>query len=337
MKAAVCLRRAPKLFLLAFLTLSSLTGFDVYGSSPDLVLKQKDIARGESLVVKLRLLEQLTKESAGSEKHRKLVAKMYPALFVQVSDLRASDLKTDLTTAVFLYDEVLQSQIDSNTAAPDCKDEPREVYAKLCLENKGGTLPSFLRAKARLHTDWAEALINYHRGSNDVATMATLALIRRERENDLELAEEALAVLQILEKNVCSYSSLAEFEEQRKLARVSFERLSADASNALQTIDRILLSLPRSPIFYSLYHARNSYADGLFWWQKTYRRSKLVVNASSFSEPDETKSSNFDASEVNYAVVINWRNAVRHTREAASTIAALKTSGASRLALSKKM
>jgi hypothetical protein len=325
-KAAACLRHAPKLILTAFLTLSSFAMSDVYGNSPAPTLREKDIARGESIVVKLRRLEQLTKESAGSEKHRKLVAKMYPGLFVEVADLRESDLKTDLTTAVFLYDEVLQNQIDSNRTAPDCESEPREIYARLCLENKSGTLPDFLMTKARLHTRWAEAVINYHRGRNDVSTMATLELIREERNNDLRLAREAVEALQVLEKNVCNYSSLAEFEEQRTLARVPFERLSREVSEMLQSVDRVLLSLPRSPLFYPLYHARNAYANGLFWWQKTQRRSKLVVNAKAFAEPDEMKSAGLNIGEASYTVVINWRNAIRHTRAAAHIIEASKTS-----------
>ncbi len=324
--ASVCLRHAPKLFLIAFLILSSFVSFEVDASVPAHTLREKDIARGESIVGKLRRLEQLTKESANSEKHRKLIAKMYPGLFVEVADLRESDLKTDLTTAVFLYDEVLQSQIDSNNTAPDCQSEPREIYARLCAENKNGTLPGFLMAKARLHTRWAEAVINYHRGINDVSTMATLELIRGERENDLTLARQAVEALQVLEKHVCNYSSLAEFEEQRALARVPFERLSKEVSETLQAVDRILLSLPRSPLFYPLYHARNSYANGLFWWQKTYSRSKLVVNANAFNEPDELKSFGLDAGEVSYTIAINWRKAIRHTREAANIIEAFKTS-----------
>lgn len=324
--ASVCLHRAPKLILIAFLSLSSFASFEVRASAPAPTLREKDIATGESIVLKLRRLEQLTKESANSEKHRKLVAKMYPGLFVEVADLRESDLKTDLTTAVFLYDEILQSQIDANNAAPVCKDEPREIYAKLCLENKSGTLPGFLMAKARLHTRWAEAVINYHRGRGDVVTMATLQLISSERDNDLTLARQAVDALQVLEKNVCNYSSLAEFEEHRTLARVPFERLSTEVSETLQSVDRILLSLPRSRLFYPLYHARNAYVNGLFWWQKTQRRSKLVVNASAFNEPDEMNSSKLDTREVSYTVVINWRKAIRHTREAANIIEALKTS-----------
>ncbi len=324
--ALACFQRTPKLILIAFLTLSSFASFQVRASTPAPTLREKDIATGQSIIGKLHRLEQLTRESANSEKHRKLIAKMYPGLFVEVADLRESDLKTDLTTAVFLYDEVLQSQIDSKSAAPDCGDEPREIYARLCAENKNGTLPDFLMAKARLHTRWAEAVINYHRGVNDVVTMATLQLIREERDNDLQLARQAVEALQILEKNVCSYSSLAEFEERRTLARVPFERLSKEVSETLQSVDRILLSLPRSPLFYPLYHARNAYANGLFWWQKTHSQRKLVVNAHAFAEPDELKSSGLDAGEVSYTIVINWRNAIRHTRKAANIIEALKTS-----------
>jgi hypothetical protein len=237
-----------------------------------------------------------------------------------VADLRESDLKTDLTTAVFLYDEVLQSQIDSNTTAPDCQSEPREIYARLCAEEKPGTLSTFLMAKARLHTSFAEAVINYHRGRGDVVTMAMLALISEERQQDLTLARQAVDALQVLEKQVCNYSTLAEFETKRTLARVPFKQLSQDVLKSLQTVDRILLSLPRGPLFYPLYHARNAYANGLFWWQKIQRQSKLVINAKAFTEPDELKSVGLDKDEVGYTIAINWRTAIRHTREAVNLI-----------------
>ena len=52
----------------------------------------------------------------------------------------------------------------------------------------------------------------------------------------------------------------------------------------------------------------------------------MVVNANSFTEPDEMKSSNVDASVVNYTVAINWRKAINHTREAMKIIEASRLS-----------
>ncbi|HEX8922327.1 MAG TPA: hypothetical protein VF766_12705, partial [Pyrinomonadaceae bacterium] len=215
-------------------------------------------------------------------------------------------------------------RLDYTSAPFDCESELREVYARLCRETKSGGLADFLRSKARLHLKWAEAAINDYRGVKDVATLATLAEMRRERRQDVKLAEQAVTALKSLESEVYDYASLAEFEEHRRLAGVSFERLSADVSEMLRRVDSVLVSLPRSPLFYPLYHARNAYVDGLFWWQKTCRQNQMVVSVNSFTEPDEMKSSNLDANAVNYTVVLNWRKAIRHTREAASMIEALR-------------
>ena len=323
---AASFRPSPKIYLITFIALSFLSGFQVYGKSSDLALREKDVARAESIIGKLRRLEQSRAESVDLRSQRKLFEKMYPGLFIQVAELRAGDLKTDLTTAIFLEEEAWRERFAPNSAELDCQGELREVYARLCIENKSGTVSDFLRTKARLHIRWAAALINDYRGIKDAATTATLAEMHGERLNDLRLAEQAVKALKSLEKKVCDYSSLADFEEHRALARVPFEQLSEDVSGMLRAVDRILLALPRSSVFYPLYHARNSYVDGLFWWQKTYRRSKLVVDINSFNEPDETQASHFDANAVNYTAVINWRKAIRHTREAVNLIEALKIS-----------
>jgi hypothetical protein len=323
---AASLRPSLKTYLMAFLALSFLSGSDAYGRSPDRALREKDVSRAESIVGKLRRLEQSRVESVDLQSQRKLFDKMYPGLFIQVAELRAGDLKTDLTTAVFLEEEAWRAMFEANRAALDCTAELREVYARLCVENKSGTVSDFLRAKARLHIKWAEASINDYRGSKDAATTATLAEMHMERRDDLKLAEQAVKALKSLEKKVYDYSSLAEFEECRALARVPFEQLTEDVSGMLQAVDRILLSLPRSPLYYPLYHARNSYVDGLFWWQKTYRRSKLVVDVNSFNEPDEMQMSHLDVNALSYTAVINWRKAIRHTREALNMIEVLKIS-----------
>jgi hypothetical protein len=321
---AASLRPSPKTYLIALLSFLCLAGLEAQGhSSSDLALREKDVKKGESIIAQLLALENAPSDSAHSPNQSKRFEKVSASLFVRVAALHASDLKTDLTTAVFLYDEAAREPVDAKGASLDCESELREVYARLCRETKTGTLADFLRAKARLHLTWAEATINDYRGIKDAATLAALEEMRRERRNDMRLAAEAIKALKSLESEVKDYSSLAEFEEHRRLALVSFEQLSADVFEMQRRVDSILASLPRSQLFYPLYHARNAYVDGLFWWQKTYRQKQMVVSVNSFAEPDEMKSSNLDADAVNYAVVINWRKAIRHTREAASMIEAL--------------
>lgn len=321
-------RRRVKLFLppamisLALLMASSLAGLNAYADSSQSVLREKDVKRGEAVLAKLRGFEQQRAAARGEQhSYEALVRKAYPALFVQVAELRESDLKTDLTTAVFLYEEAMRA----GEVAVHCDDEVRDVYARLCVESGSATVAEFLRARARLHTAWAGALINYHRGARDEATTAALEEMRRQRRLDLALGERAVAALQILEKDVCAYASLGEFEEQKTVARKSFKELSVEMAEVLRRVDLILQSLPRGPIFHALYRARNAYDNGVFWWEKTYRRGEKVVNVNSFTEPNDLKAFGMDASAVNYTVVTNWRNAARHTQRAATIIESLKT------------
>jgi hypothetical protein len=310
-------------FVLAVLVCASLAagGTEVYGGGlNNSALREKDVRKGEEIVAQLRRLERLTATDLLG--YRALAVELYPSLFVKVSELKESDLKTDLTTAVFLYDEALH---ESKDAPVDCAAELRGVYSRVCAEEKSDTTVKFLWAKARLHTDWADALIKSERGAKDAATSAALEEMRAERRNDLVLAERALAALKTLEQEVRVYSSLAEFQEQRAaLAKVSFERLSEDAASSLGEVDKVLQSLPRGPLFYPLHHARNFYSDGLFWWRKTYRRKQAVVDVNSFGARDDAESLNLDPGAVDYTVSINWRNAAKRTRRAEQLVATAK-------------
>lgn len=305
-----------RLLLIGVLFLTSATITSVLGNPPAFTLREKDIKKGESIITKLRRLEQFTSATIDLRNYRTLVNKMYPGLFVQVAELKDSDLKTDLTTAVFLYEQAFQELDGSGKRDFNCQDERRSVYAKICVENKSDAVSKFLLAKARLHTDWADSIIKYHRGARDSSTLKVLEEMRSERRNDLVLAGKAVTALKTLEEKVYAYSSLAEFEERGALAHVSFERFATAAANVLRSVDIILQSLPRAPLFYSLYKARNAYGDGLFWWQKTYRRKMMVVEVNSLNERDEVKSLNLDPSVTNYTVAINWREAVEQTRQA---------------------
>ena len=313
-----------RLLLTSVLFITPVAGATALGNSTAATLRDKDIRKGVGIIEQLRRLEQFNAETIDRSNFRTQFNKMYPGLFVRVAELKESDLKTDLTTAVFLYEQALLELGKSSGREFKCEDERRSVYARICAESRSNTFPKFLLAKARLHTLWADSTIKYHQGAATSFTLAVIEEIRRERRDDLTLAESAVAALKTLEEKVYAYSSFAEFEERGTLARVSFERLAIHATHALSSVDGILLSLPRSPLFYSLYHARNSYADGLFWWQKTYRRKKLVVNVNSMNEPDEVKSLNLDPRATNYTVAVNWRKAIEQTRRAESFIQAAK-------------
>lgn len=312
------------ILFLTLLLASSLATFSMGGDAPSPVLKEKEIKKGAELLAKLRLLEELTGNAPDFKTYLALMNKLSPNLFIKVSELAESDLKTDLVTAIFLYDEALQRYNEPERAGTVCLDEARVIYRKLCANTQNKAVHEMLWAKARLHISWAVAVINYNRGLRDDATIAALEEMQAERANDLEFGAQAVKTLQALEEEVCAYTSLREFEEHGSLARVSFNQFSHDVADALPVVDKSLRSLPRGPLFYALYRARNSYLDGLFWWRKTYRQKEMVVSVNSFTETDEMQSTRMDSSAVNYTVAINWRKAINHTREAAKIIEAAK-------------
>src|ERR1043165_380961 len=143
------MRRA--LLFLILLLASSLAAFSMGGNAPSPILKEKEIKKGAELIAKLRLLEELTDNAPDFKTYRALVNKLSPNLFIKASELAESDLKTDLTTAILLYDEALQKFNEPERAEPVCLDEARVAYRKLCANAQNKTAHELLWAKARLH------------------------------------------------------------------------------------------------------------------------------------------------------------------------------------------
>src|SRR5205085_3442289 len=160
----------------------------------------KDTGKAEAVLAKLSLLE-VAAASRDSDAYRKAAGRLYPGLFVAVSELHDSDLKTDLSTAVMLYESAYRIPTAAASTAPDCASELRETYFRLCLENAGDRT-ALLRAKARLHAHWADAELHYLRGDRDAATLDAVAQVRAERSTDTALAEEALRALKELADRV---------------------------------------------------------------------------------------------------------------------------------------
>jgi hypothetical protein len=266
-------------------------------------------------------LTELQTASIDLNAYKAAYRKLYPKLFINVTGLREGDLKTDLSTAAFLYEKAYGVERGKDASVADCNNEVRELYKSLCMRSSNPTSTQLLLAKAQLHAGWAGALIRFYRGNKDASTVATLSEIKKERSIDMKIAERSLAILKTLDKEVNSYSSLAEFEARNQVARVSFDKLAGDFETVATTTQQLLSSLPRNLLYYQLQNALNSYSDGLFWWQKTRtRRDAAVISVRNWTEPATQKPLGFDAGTINYTVICNWRKARKHIANAAVEI-----------------
>src|SRR5215212_9667195 len=186
-------RRAFSLTLLSLLVFA---GGGAARAAPEAKESKKDLKRAEAVLSKLRRLEGAA-ATADPDAFIKTARKLYPELFSKVAALREGGLKTELTTAVFLYESSLRASRRGGGAA-DCSRELRESYARLCLEERDGGRAAFLRAKALLHARRAQAELLYARGDRADVTLAAVSRIRAERDTDRALAADALQSLKEL-------------------------------------------------------------------------------------------------------------------------------------------
>ncbi|MBV9926279.1 MAG: hypothetical protein JOZ96_14760 [Acidobacteria bacterium] len=218
--------------------------------------------RADAVLSKLRRLEE-SSATPDPAAFVKAARELHPGLFSKVSALREGDLKTELTTAVVLYESALRAARQGGT--PDCSREPRESYARLCFETREGGRSAFLRAKARLHVARARAEVLYARGERDPATLDTVALIRAERDTDRALAADAL----------------------RSLKELVAAPDTSDLAGRLEAFERVLDSLPRDHTQQLLRSARDAFRDGLYWQYKAAPALALLIDASSYTPRGE--------------------------------------------------
>jgi uncharacterized coiled-coil protein SlyX len=279
-----------KVLLLTLLCLSVFAARDVRAAR---VERAKDLKRAEVLITKLKRLE----EAAASREPgalRKAASKVYPGLFSSVSKLRDSDLKTDLSTAVALYDSAARDAGDRTTL--DCSREIRDSYSRLCREVASSASAfngraDLLAAKARLHTRFAEAELRHARGARDEATLETLNRIRAERSTDIALAREALRALKELTGT------------------------PAD-SDKLEEVGLILASLPRGQVYTLLRNAFDASRDALCWQNKSLPSRALVVDVNSYASPDPLRIIDARADDADRAALGNRRAALRFIKRA---------------------
>jgi hypothetical protein len=251
------------------------------------------LKRAEAVIYRLRRLEEAS-ATADREAFAKAARKLYPGLFSKVAALGDGGLKTELTTAVVLYESSLRAARQGGPA--DCSRELRESYARLCLETHDGGRAAFMRAKARLHTRRAEAELLYARGERGAATLAAVAHTRAERDTDRALAADALRSLK--ELLAASTTGCA-------------ARLAADVAGGLEAFDSVLASLPRDPSHRLLREARDAFRDGLYWRLKAAPALAPVIDAGSFTPRGELPLMGLRADDATHAAQANLRAALK--------------------------
>lgn len=276
---------------------------------------EKDLRRAEHVLARLISLREGT---APPEK-------TFPGLFVAVADMKPSDLKSELDTAVFLYERAARSR-PGDDAAADCAGERPDTYGPLCASLGRASVRDLALAKARLHERWARELVAHYRGRDGAETAVRLAALAAARANDATIAAEALAACrrlgQLFDAQAKGSAGVAEGygRTRRSDQREAAESLLADALS-------LAAALPRSPVRYRIEAAAASYRDGLYWASKLERSGARVVSVKdSFLDPlgvlDVRPESARDAAEANIA-----RGKVHTSRAEYMLLEAGKTAG----------
>ena len=119
----------------------------------------------------------------------------------------------------------------------------------------------------------------------------------------------AIAALKRLDQAVIVYRSLAEFEDGRKLARVSLRTFEHELQEVNTEVQPILSQMPEGKLKLQLMNALDSFRDGVFWWRQVDQ--PRVVSVSTLAASERTRSLADEAfiSTVPYTVAIYWRQA----------------------------
>lgn len=275
-------------------------------------IQRGDAHKAEKILAGLRLLHGAA-DAVDAAAYRRLASKLYPGLFVKVAEMRASDLTTDLSTSVFLAEELGRRWFDAEAEKADCRFERPDIYAPLCAALQGGTVRQLLLAKSRLHARWAEAVLRNFEGEADADTARAIAEMNEARANDTLIAARVVETLRPLEGLSRGSDTAARRVQRFNASAASSDEPDAELTEVLRETAALLAWMPRSAAFYRLSSARQAYADGL-WWQSKARQSKsLVISANSF-QPDPLEDLRLNAQQVSAAANANWQTAVKYTR-----------------------
>ncbi|MFL6227363.1 MAG: hypothetical protein ACJ741_01135 [Pyrinomonadaceae bacterium] len=277
------------------------------------------LARAEKLLAEL---DQLDAGVFATDARRR--AAIAAHVYAGAQALPDGDLKIDLATAARFYERASAHGLAPRGGTPGADDDApcgRErpgAYRHLCAAMSGREMVTLLLlAKGHLHADWARASVADAEGATTAAGVAeSVAEMRAERMLDAVLARQALVALEGLERLTDAPSTLAEFEAAGKVGRVSPAEFSRMLDDAARIVRQSLAWLPESPVKREIDNAYESYADGLWWWQRGDRPLVVKVSGNNFDAADFAAMSHVPAPQLGYNAVVNLRHARDYARRA---------------------
>ena len=144
--------------------------------------------------------------------------------------------------------------------------------------------------------------------------------ISRGNVSPIDDAAKAVDSLKRLQQDAIVYRSLGEFEEGRKLARVSLQTFEAELMEVTGELERILGRLPESKFKVAIANSLACYRDGVFWWRQIDQPRVIAVSSLSYEERAATPANQALRESIPYTVVVNWRLASRYLNQAERTV-----------------
>ena len=132
---------------------------------------------------------------------------------------------------------------------------------------------------------------------------------------DQVVGARAIFLLRRLDDNVIVYKSARDFEDSQKLARVSFESFQTHLLEITPELQKLVSSLPDTPLRADLIKSFASFRDGTDWWEKISGPQAVNVAEVKSGPCDSTSDASFVAG-IPYIVAVQWRQANEYLQRA---------------------
>ena len=165
----------------------------------------------------------------------------------------------------------------------------------------------------------ASAQTQRHSGKTNDLQSRRLQMVQA----DIVLAQRAIRALKKLRANVVVHRSLGQFEQDGRLAHVSFNTFAQKLDEITLEIEPLLYKVSDAKLRSHLINAVASYRDGAFWWSNLDQTT--VVNVTNLKNPftSTTPADRFLTSTIPYTVAIHWRLADKYLVKAEELLATL--------------